>query len=506
MSPTTTRRHSSPSSDLEHIINSNPPKLSKRKTAAITTSVACSTLLSAIVNGMFTIEIPSIAKDVQLSQELLLWPQTVVSLVSACTLLLSGSVCDVLGSKNIYLVGSFLQSTFILGAGLAQTGPQILVFRGFMGLAQSMCLTSSVSIIMTSFPAGRRRNVAFACMGGGQPIGFSVGLLLAGILTQTIGWRFGMYLVAGINFALVVLAAFGIDGSKSISERGTWVRFKRDIDWVGTLLASASLAMLSYVLASIAADTSSIKSSPNISLLCISIVLAPAFTIWMHHQVRYGRTALIPNSLWRNRVFSSICLNVFFTWGAFNSFEQLLSLWLQLVQQNSPLQTSIRFLPQTVVGLAVNTTIGLFVDRFSVLWIIVISTTISLPAPILLAVSGTDWIYWAAAFPAISLNVVGADSLYTVANLLISSQFPEDAQGLTGGVFNTMAQVGKSVGLALTAVISDTLTKKSTLEAMEERLAEGYRGSLWFCFALNVVTLCISVLGLRNIGKIGENN
>lgn len=225
----------------------------------------------------------------------------------------------------------------------------------------------------------------------------------------------------------------------------------------------------------------------------------------MHHQVRYGRTALIPNSLWRNRVFSSICLNVFFTWGAFNSFEQLLSLWLQLVQQNSPLQTSIRFLPQTVVGLAVNTTIGLFVDRFSVLWIIVISTTISLPAPILLAVSGTDWIYWAAAFPAISLNVVGADSLYTVANLLISSQFPEDAQGLTGGVFNTMAQVGKSVGLALTAVISDTLTKKSTLEAMEERLAEGYRGSLWFCFALNVVTLCISVLGLRNIGKIGEN-
>lgn len=198
---------------------------------------------------MFTIEIPSIAKDVQLSQELLLWPQTVVSLVSACTLLLSGSVCDVLGSKNIYLVGSFLQSTFILGAGLAQTGPQILVFRGFMGLAQSMCLTSSVSIIMTSFPAGRRRNVAFACMGGGQPIGFSVGLLLAGILTQTIGWRFGMYLVAGINFALVVLAAFGIDGSKSISERGTWVRFKRDIDWVGTLLASASLAMLSYVLA-----------------------------------------------------------------------------------------------------------------------------------------------------------------------------------------------------------------------------------------------------------------
>lgn len=46
----------------------------------------------------------------------------------------------------------------------------------------------------------------------------------------------------------------------------------------------------------------------------------------MYHQVRRGRTALIPNSFWRSRVFSSICLNVFFIWGAFNSFEQLLSL------------------------------------------------------------------------------------------------------------------------------------------------------------------------------------
>lgn len=69
-----------------------------------------------------------------------------------------------------------------------------------------------------------------------------------------------------------------------------------------------------------------------------------------------------------------------------------------------------------------------------------------------------------------------------------------------------MAQVGKSVGLALTAVISDTLTEKSNLEDMEERLAEGYRGSLWFCFALNAVTLCISLWGLSNIGKIGESN
>lgn len=198
---------------------------------------------------MFTVELPSIAKDVQLNQELLLWPQSVVSLVSACTLLLSGSISDVLGSKLIYLTGSFLQTFFILGAGVAQSGLQILIFRGFMGLAQSMCLTSSVSIIMNYFPAGRRRNLAFACMGGGQPLGFTVGLVLAGVFTQTIGWRFGLYLIAGVNAAIVILAAFGVHESKKPSSRGTWSRLQGDIDWIGTVIASTSLGMLCYVLA-----------------------------------------------------------------------------------------------------------------------------------------------------------------------------------------------------------------------------------------------------------------
>ena len=235
--------------DPEQSITHDGPKLSRSKSTATIVSVGCSTFLSAIINGMFTVEIPTIAHDVHLSQKLLLWPQSIVSLVSACTLLLSGSISDTLGSKSIYLAGSFLQCGFILGAGLAQTASQILVFRGFMGVAQSMLLTSSVSIIMSSFPAGRRRNIAFASMGGGQPLGFSLGLVLAGIFTQDVNWRFGMYLVAGINAAVLVLAAFGIQNGKKFSSRGVCWQLRVEIDWVGAFIASISLALLCYVLA-----------------------------------------------------------------------------------------------------------------------------------------------------------------------------------------------------------------------------------------------------------------
>ncbi len=208
----------------------------------------------------------------------------------------------------------------------------------------------------------------------------------------------------------------------------------------------------------------------------------------MRYQVSHERPALIPNSLWRERVFTSICLGVFCTWASFYSLEQLLSLWLQLVQHNSPLHTSLRFLPSTIVGVAVNAATGLFVHKFPVFWILVITTGVSLSAPIFMGVSEPSWIYWAAAFPAISLNVVGPDVLYTVANLLISDRFPDDAQGLTGGVFNTVSQVGKSGGLALSAVIANTVSMKDSSTKDVERLASGYKAGFWFCLALNVVT------------------
>jgi MFS family permease len=247
--PDEQQRSQEPRSPDEVQILSTTTQLSKRKATFTIICVGCSTLLPSIVNGMFTVEIPFIAVDVRLSQDLLLWPQSVVSLVSACTLLLAGSISDVVGSRHVYLAGTFLQTTFILGVSLARTGTQILVFRALMGLAQSMCWTSSVSIVVGTLPEGKLRNVGFACMGGGQPLGFSLGLVLAGVFTESLGWRFGLYLVAGINAAVLVMAAYDIRDNKTISLHIMSKGLRKSIDWIGLLIASASLAMLSYMLA-----------------------------------------------------------------------------------------------------------------------------------------------------------------------------------------------------------------------------------------------------------------
>jgi MFS family permease len=124
----------------------------------------------------------------------------------------------------------------------------MIVFRGFAGVAISFCLPSAVSIITSTFPEGKSRNIAFASMGGGQPIGFSFGLVLGGIFADTIGWRWGFHLCAIVNTIILVIAFFGLP---RLSDKQTQVfyRLRTEIDWVGIALGSTSLALLSYCFA-----------------------------------------------------------------------------------------------------------------------------------------------------------------------------------------------------------------------------------------------------------------
>lgn len=103
------------------------------------------------------------------------------------------------------------------------------------------------------------------------------------------------------------------------------------------------------------------------------------------------------------------------------------------------------------------------------------------------------------------LNPIACDVLYTIANLLITESFPKKTQALAGGVFGTISQIGKSVGLASTAMIAASVTNKlPTTTPEEERLALflGYRAGFWYCFGLSIVTL-LSAWGLRNVRRLG---
>lgn len=262
---------------------------------------------------------------------------------------------------------------------------------------------------------------------------------------------------------------------------------------MGAVVISAALAVLSYVFAAITGAARSMREPANVAILCTALALLPAFWLWMRRQARLGRPALIPNALWANGAFTTVCATVFLVWGAFNGVEQFMAFYLEYVRGVAPLQSSLYFLPAPIAGALVNVAVPA-------------ACTVTAVAPLILAllcrVDGPG--YWHAVFEAMALNVVAPDVIYTIANLVITAAFPEKTQALAGGVFNTMAQIGKSVGLATTAAVAMRVTAEvQDGRGNEEALLQGYKAGWWYCFTLSTGAAMVSAWGLRRVGKVG---
>jgi MFS family permease len=485
-----------------------PQPLKRGASGAIFFSIIGVTAISSMLAGLVTIALPHMVTTLSIPPSLLLWPASINALTCGCSLILSGAIADVVGPRFMYILGTALQSVFTLACGLAKTSAQIIVFRGLAGVAIAFCLPSAVSLISGYFPQGRRRNMAFAAMGGGQPVGFAIGLVVGGVLADSkVTWRGGFYVAAGINTVVLAVTFWGLpklDEGRADHET-MWKRLRSEIDWTGALLLSSGLAMLSYVFAALTGSVRTINQPATIALLVLAVVLIVGFVGWVQRQEKLGQPAIIPNSIWRNRIFTSVCVDVFLLWGAFNAMEALLTFFFQDVQLLSATATSLRFLPVAVMGILLNLVVGSLIHRVRADWAISLSCLISCISPILTATMKPTSPYWEFVFPAITLSAIGVDVLFTASQLVITSAFPDRTQALAGGVFNTVAQVGKSVGLAISAVIANSISESVEHSGKPHTLVllDGYRGAWWFCLGSCASVVVVSIFGLRNIGKLG---
>ncbi|EFE42758.1 hypothetical protein TRV_02478 [Trichophyton verrucosum HKI 0517] len=302
------------------------PKISKVRGVTVIITLAGISFLNTMGSGILIAALPRIAKDVGLSESLILWPAAVYALAAGCLLLIFGAVADVIGAKLMWVVGSYLFVIFSLAIGFSQTSIQIILFRTFQGAAISMCLPTAVSLITNTFAKGPWRNVAFAMNGMGQPLGYAAGLVLGGIFTDTIGWRWAYYMMGIINFCLSTASIWSLPSVHQHSDKPWNRRLMEDIDWLGAIIMSAALGLLMYVLAMTTSSYKRVGNAQNIVLLVVSILLLATFPFWMRFQVKRARPALIPNKLWKNSAFSSICASVFFCWASLNGIEYFTTL------------------------------------------------------------------------------------------------------------------------------------------------------------------------------------
>lgn len=171
----------------------------------------------------------------------------------------------------------------------------------------------------------------------------------------------------------------------------------------------------------------------------------------------------------------------------------------------SALGASVRMLPNLLFGMLLNVVTGLVIDRISAKYAVLLSSAFCTGAPLLMANINPGWPYWYDAFFAQLLTPLSIDVLFTVGLLIVSATFPTKTQALAGAVFNTVAQVGTSIGLTVLAVISSTVTKEHIEgQSATRAIMSGYRASFWTLFAMMVTAVLVGAVGLRKLGRVGE--
>lgn len=230
--------------------NSTTTILSTKRAAVVISQLIGVQLFTSFCNGIIVVGLPAISKSLNLDPGLLLWPTSAFYLTAGSCLMLAGSIADVVGTKPVMNAANVLLVASSIGCGFARNGGELIAFRALSGISSAMAVPASVSIISTSVGHGRPRNVGFGCLGFSGPLGFLLGLVLGGVFVDRVGWRPAFYLAAAASFVLGLICLWVLPKDPRVrGKRAIGKELVFDIDWVGTVILSTGLALLSYVLA-----------------------------------------------------------------------------------------------------------------------------------------------------------------------------------------------------------------------------------------------------------------
>ena len=174
----------------------------------------------------------------------------------------------------------------------------------------------------------------------------------------------------------------------------------------------------------------------------------------------------------------------FTIWCAFTSWM----LWIQLYYQNykhyTPLESVLRLTPAFVSGILCNVFVGLMAARIPIVWLLGVGTLSTTTACLLLALINPSTTYWAFAFPATCLVVIGADFIFSAGSLFIAKFALPHEQSLAGALFNTMTQLGTAVGVTVSTIVFDSVARRAGAE--KDNLI-AYHAAQWTTFTFGSI-------------------
>jgi EmrB/QacA subfamily drug resistance transporter len=398
---------------------------------------------ASIVN----IALPSIGKALSFSQADLSWVVNAYTLTFGGFLLLGGRLADLMGRRRMFMIGLVLFSFASLAGGLAQSEAWLIAARALQGLGAALVSPAALSIITTTFADGEERNRALGVWGAVAGAGGAAGVLLGGVLTSGLSWRWVLFVNVPIGVVCALLAPRLLQESHAEVE-------SRSFDVPGALTVTAGLALLVYAL--VDAVNVGWGSTATIAKIAGAVVLLGVFLAIEKRQ----RSPLMPLSIFRLRTLRGADTVALLIGMSLFSMFFFISLYMQQVLHFSALRAGLSYLPLAFAIILSAGAASFGVTRFGFKPVLV--------AGLLFVAAG---LFWFSKVPphggTFAADVLGPSilaaiglglSFVPVTIAAVTGTRPHEA-GLASGLVNTAQQVGGALGLAILATVANSRTK-----------------------------------------------
>ena len=389
-------------------------------------------------NTVVNVALPSIERDLGASLSSLEWTVNGYTLSFAVLLATGGRLGDIFGRRLAFIIGVVLFAGSSATAGLAPDTTSLVASRVVQGIGGALMMPATLSIVTNAFPP-EERGKAIGTWAGVSALALAIGPVLGGFLTESVSWRAIFYINFPVGIGAVLASLFAVRESRDET-------VGREVDYPGVATLTAALTAL--VLALIEGNSWGWGSTRIISLLAGSALMLALF-VAVELRVK---APMVEFPLFASRNFvgaNTIALVVSFAMLAQFFF---VALYMQNILGYSPLQAGLRFLPATLMIVAIAPIAGRLTDRIGPR--IPIAVGLSLVTLAMLWLTGVDAsTSYSDLLPSFVLMGVGMALTMSPMSTAAMNAVTEAKAGIASGVLSMNRMIGGTLGVAVIGAV-----------------------------------------------------
>jgi EmrB/QacA subfamily drug resistance transporter len=444
-------------------------------------------LMVILDTTIVNVALPSIQSDLDFSQSSLTWVIDGYLITFGSLLLLAGRLGDLFGRKRVFLLGvaSFVAASML--CGLAPSGTALVVARFLQGAAAALTSAVIIAIIAVEFPAPGERAKAMSLYTFVIAGGASLGLLLGGVLTETISWHWIFFVNLPIGVVTYFLGRRLIAENEGIAGGGR-------IDWLGSVLITASSIALIYTLIKI--PDWGWTGDRTLGLAGVSALLLAAF-IALESRIA---NPIMPLRVLANRsLVTANLVRGFLVTGAYSTFF-LGALYFEHVRGWSPIEIGLGFMAMSVALATMSSGLAArLVARFGPKPTLVAGIAGPVLGLLLFSQAGESTPYFPMIFAAFALLGFGFGAANPPLMMIAMENVPAKDAGLASGTIQVSIQLSAAVGLAALGTIATDRTNALAAagQSTTDALSGGYHLAFLIAAGAAAVGIAIAALVLR---------